>query len=91
LADSSTLDLSQVQDLATANAQQIVEAIPQGEAFSWLEAMTGESARALTDTLYQTHNIQIVWYVMGGVGIISAFGIFLYGQWILKSPIRERV
>jgi hypothetical protein len=76
--------------LSSTEAQQIVETIPQGEAFNWLVTVTGESAKSLTDTLYQTHHIQVVWYVMGCVGIISALGIYMYGQWILKSPVKKK-
>ncbi len=83
LAEQSTLDPQQIQDLATSGAEHLVNAIPQGEAFDWLVTMTGESPKALTDILYQTHNIQMVWYIMGSVGILSALGIYLYGKWIL--------
>ncbi len=84
LAKGSTLDIEQVQELGSKTAGQLVEKIPQGEAFDWLVTMTGESPRALTDLLYQEHDITMVWYIMGGVGIISAIGIYLYGVWILK-------
>lgn len=83
LAGQSTLDAAHIQGLAADGVQQLVQAIPQGEAFNWLVAMTGESPRALTDVLYQTHNIQMVWYIMGSVGILTALGIYLYGRWIL--------
>lgn len=58
-----------------------VAAIPNGEAFSHLVAFTGEAPAALTRLLYDTHNIGAVWYLMGGVGIASAVGIYLYGRW----------
>ena len=25
----------------------------------------------------------MVWYIMGGIGILSAIGIWIYGKWIL--------
>ena len=56
-------------------------AIPQGEAFDHLVRFTGDSATGLTQLLYQSHNIGQVWYVMGIVGIISAFGMYMYGRW----------
>jgi POT family proton-dependent oligopeptide transporter len=89
LAEQSTLDPQQIQDLATGGAEQLVDAIPQGEAFTWLVAMTGESPKALTDVLYQTHDIHMVWYVMGSVGILSALGIYLYGRWVLTLSHRQ--
>jgi hypothetical protein len=58
-----------------------IAAIPQGEGFMRLVEYTGEPARQLTQLLYETHNIGQVWYVMGIVGICSAFGMFLYGRW----------
>ena len=51
-------------------------------------ALTGDSPKALTETLYQTHNVPMVWYIMGAVGIVSAIGIFIYGRWILSSSQR---
>ena len=88
LAERSTLSAGQIQDLASAGAAPLVEKIPQGEAFDWLVALTGDSPKALTETLYQTHNVPIVWYIMGAVGIISAIGIFIYGRWVLSSSRR---
>jgi len=83
LAQESTLDPAQIQDMVSKGAAQLIDGIPQGEAFTWLVTMTGESAKTLTNTLAQTHNIAMVWYIMGCVGILSAIGIYLYGRWIL--------
>lgn len=58
-----------------------ISAIPQGEAFDHLVRFTGESASQLTQVLYHSHNIGQVWYVMGIVGIFSAFGMYMYGRW----------
>ncbi len=63
--------------------QAAADAIPQGEAFDELVAFTGQSARELTDLLYSTHDVHMVWTIMGVVGILSAFGIWMYGRWIL--------
>jgi len=90
LAKDSTLKLEQIQDLGTKGAEKLVDGIPQGEAFDWLVAMTGESPKALTDLLYQTHNIPVVWYIMGVVGIVSAVGIYIYGKWILTLNRQEK-
>ena len=57
--------------------------IPQGEAFQTLITFTGESADALTVALYQTHDIGLLWYVMGSVGVLSAIGMYFYGKWVL--------
>lgn len=84
LAGNSTLDVPQIQALGAEGASHVVAQIPQGEAFNWLVVMTGESPKTLTDILYQTHNVPMVWYIMGGIGVISAMGIYVYGLWILK-------
>jgi proton-dependent oligopeptide transporter, POT family len=60
-----------------------VSAIPQGEAFTTLVSHTGESAQALTQFLYQSHNIAMAWYIIAAIGTISAVGIYLYGKWLL--------
>lgn len=76
-------EISDLSEFAEKPAE-FVEAVPQGEAFDWLVVMTGESPKALTDALYAEHNIAIVWYIMGSIGILSAVGIFIYGKWIQK-------
>lgn len=72
----------EITALAEQSPDEFVEIIPQGEAFDWLVTMTGESPKALTELLYNTHNIALVWYIMGGVGIISAIGTLIYARWI---------
>jgi|HubBroStandDraft_1064217.scaffolds.fasta_scaffold02525_8 proton-dependent oligopeptide transporter, POT family len=57
--------------------------VPEGEAFSKLVALTGETKEAVTHTLYVAHNVGAVWYVMAVVGILSAAGIYAYGRWIV--------
>lgn len=71
--------------------QELVVRIPQGEAFTYLIDYTGESAPTLTQTLYSSHDVSMVWTIMGIVGIVSAIGIFVYGRWIVslaKLPVR---
>jgi hypothetical protein len=64
-------------------SSDLVNAIPQGEAFSKLVSFTGENASALTEILYNSHNVGMVWYIMSIVGVLSAIGIYIYGRWIL--------
>ncbi|QSX34287.1 MFS transporter [Shewanella avicenniae] len=64
--------------------QTQIEQIPQGEAFLQLVSFTGESPKALTELLYQSHNIGYAWYIIAAIGSISAVGIYLYGRWLLK-------
>jgi MFS family permease len=58
-------------------------AIPQGEAFQHLVEFTGEAPEALTAALLGSHNVAMVWNIMGVIGIVCAVGIFIYGKWIL--------
>ena len=58
-------------------------AIPQGDAFSKAVAWLGETPEEITTTLYATHNVGQLWLFIGGIGIVSAIGIYLYGRWIL--------
>jgi hypothetical protein len=89
LAGNSTLDIKQIQDLGAGGVSKVIEGIPQGEAFDWLVTLTGQPPEQLTAMLYDTHDVQMVWYVMGFVGVASAAGIYLYGKWILRLARRE--
>ncbi len=57
--------------------------VPEGEAFSKLVALSGQSQQAVTRALYDSHNVGMVWYVMAVVGVLSAAGIYAYGRWIV--------
>lgn len=63
--------------------QDAIGAIPEGEAFDQLVTTTGESAESLTAVLYASHDVHMVWWIMGVIGILSAFGIYAYGRWLL--------
>ncbi len=89
LAEASTLKFEAVQKLVSAAPQKVVDAIPQGEAFDWLVAATRETPKQLTDVLYATHDITMVWYIMGAVGLVSALGIYLYGRWVLAMAKKK--
>ena len=65
-----------------------VSLIPIGEAFIKLQEVTGQSAEVLTDMLYQANQIGMVWYVMGTVGIITTFGLYVYGHWTYKFAMQ---
>ncbi len=62
---------------------RFVDAIPNGEAFAWLVRMTGDDPDALTRTLHAAHHVGLVWVILGGIGVVSALGIWAYGKWIL--------
>ncbi len=78
--DEFARELIMERGLMDANS---IEAIKNGEAFDKLIALTGETPQALTDILYASHDVGMVWNIMAVVGLISAFGIYMYGRWIL--------
>ena len=53
-------------------SQVTVAALPLGEAFHKLVAVTGETPAALTRLLYETHHIGATWYFFAFVGVVSA-------------------
>jgi hypothetical protein len=65
-----------------------VSSIPVGEAFDQLVIHTGQTAEALTAQLYSSNDIGMVWYVMATVGLISAFGMYVYGVWTYRVATR---
>jgi hypothetical protein len=67
------------------DASQVTEAaLPPGEAFHRLVALTGESPAELTRLLYETHHVGAVWYFFAFVGVISAVLIWSYGRWMRR-------
>lgn len=62
-----------------------VDAIPNGEAFSFLLESSSETSAQLTEILYQSHNIGQLWYIMAAVGMVSAFGLYVYGRWTYQQ------
>jgi POT family proton-dependent oligopeptide transporter len=66
-----------------------ITAIPEGEAFDKLVAVMNVDPWVVTEQLYNTHNIGLVWYIMTVVGILSAAGIWIYGKWILTLTTEE--
>ncbi|WIO73251.1 MFS transporter [Porticoccaceae bacterium LTM1] len=82
-------DLIAREMIGGLGADNSLEAIPQGEAFSHLVTMTGQTASELTLQLYQANNIGMLWYILGLVGILSAFGISMYARWIWRLAKSE--
>jgi len=66
-----------------------VAAIPNGEVFQHMVSYTGESAEILTSALVASNNIGQLWYIFGIVGLISAFGMILYGRWTYRLAMAE--
>lgn len=66
-----------------------VEKVPMGEGFAKLVEVTGQTPEAVTRTLYEAHNVGVVWYVFAVVGVVSAIMIYSYGVWIRQLAKRE--
>lgn len=58
--------------------------IPQGEAFQYLVDFTNQDPWVITNQLYLSHNVGMVWQVIGCIGFISAIGILLYSNWLYR-------
>jgi MFS family permease len=72
-----------------APAQVTEQALPIGEAFKKLVAVTGENPEQLTQLLYATHHVGMTWYIFAAVGVASAVMIWLYGRWVQKLARRS--
>ncbi|NUN14492.1 MAG: MFS transporter [Myxococcales bacterium] len=80
-ASKERFSMNALKEMGWTDAQ--VKEIPGGEVFSKLVEATGVSAETLTNQLYAAHNVGMVWYIMGIIGIVSAIGIYWYGKWVL--------
>jgi hypothetical protein len=65
-------------------AQVTEQALPVGEAFKKLVAVTGEGPEQLTQLLYRAHHVGVTWYIFAAIGVAAAVMIWLYGRWILR-------
>ena len=71
--------------------EQVTEqALPIGEAFKKLIAVTGQSPEHLTQQLYHAHHVGMTWYVFAAIGVASAVMIWLYGRWVQRLAARQR-
>lgn len=68
-----------------------ITAIPEGKAFDTLVEFLHEDRWGLTHKLYQLHQADVakVWYVMGGLGVVTALGIYLYGRWVARRTAAQ--
>jgi MFS family permease len=61
-----------------------LKALKEGEAFDKLVELTHLDKWDLTHQMYATHSVGMVWYIMAVVGVVTAFAIYLYGQWVSR-------
>lgn len=81
-ANKDILAREYLQNLGMSS--ELTDKIKNGEAFDTLVKYTGHSAEAMTETLYNTNNIGMAWYIIATAGAISAVGIYLYAKWIYR-------
>ena len=65
-------------------AQVTEQALPIGEAFKKLVAVTGDNPEHLTQLLYNSHHVGMTWNIFAAVGVASAIMIWLYGRWVQR-------
>ena len=81
-ASRETISRAALGDYGLDAAQ--IAAIPNGEAFMRLVALSGQPAPALQAQLYAANEIGSLWYLMGSVGLVTAFGLWVYGRWTYR-------
>jgi hypothetical protein len=62
-----------------------------GEGFAKLVELTGQTPEVVTRSLYEAHNVGLVWYFFALVGVFSAVMIYSYGVWIKKLAASEKI
>jgi len=72
------------------SADQVSEkAVPVGEAFNKLVAVSGKTPDQVTQLLYNSHHVGMTWICFAMVGLFSAVMIYLYGQWVKKLAEKQ--
>lgn len=74
---------------AGMSAQEAAD-VPIGEAFDRLVALTGQPAQALTDQMYAANDIGSIFYIFAAVGIVSAFGLLMFGKWTYRFAMQQQ-
>ncbi len=64
--------------------------VPLGEGLAKLVEITGQTPDEVTRTLYEAHNVGVVWYFFAVVGVFSAIMIYSYGVWIKQLVKKEK-
>jgi MFS family permease len=67
----------------------ISESFTQNEYFAQAANLMGMSGRELTTFLWNTYQPGNIWIVFAGIGIGTAFLLFLYDKFILKNKIQS--
>lgn len=59
-----------------------------GKGFETLVTVTGKAPDVLSAQLYAANDIGTFWYIFGTVGLITAFGLFVYGKWTYRFAMQ---
>ena len=81
-ASKEQLSRSLLSENGMADLQ--IQAIPNGEAFETLVLVSGKTSEVLTAQLYAANQVGVLWYLMASVGMVTAFGLYLYGRWTYR-------
>jgi hypothetical protein len=74
---------------AGMTAQEAAD-VPIGEAFDRLVALTGQPAQQLTNQMYAANDVGSIFYIFAAVGIVSAFGLFMFGKWTYRFAMQQQ-
>ncbi|MEP4148588.1 MAG: MFS transporter [Halioglobus sp.] len=61
-----------------------IRGIPNGEAFDTLVRLSGQAPEVITAQIYMANNVGAIWYLMASAGMITAFGLYVYGRWTYR-------
>jgi len=64
--------------------------VPIGEAFQTLVSYTGKPEELLTQQMYVANDVGSLFYIMAAVGMVSAYGLFLYGKWTYRAVMDQQ-
>lgn len=67
---------------------EAIAAIPQGEGFGRLVEVLGKTPHEVTQILYQSHDVGVLWFLMAGVGFTTVALLLWYAVWLGKRTGR---
>lgn len=84
LSSKDTFSREMLLELKLVTPQQL-EAIKPGEAFNQLVLLSGRAPEELTQFMYHHHSVASMWYIMAGVGFLTALLILIYSFWWART------
>lgn len=68
-----------------------IAAVKPGEAFNQLVLLSGRTPEDLTQFMYHHHNVAAMWYIMAGIGFLTAVLILVYAAWWSRTGSSQAV